>query len=242
MQKYLLVFSLAFFGVNTNAQTIYVHPETYIVKQAVLADTAIEAIIKTYTDSLDRAMNKVVGFSVYGLYRKNPEGNAGDFVADAMRFTKNVNTKIDIALIDNNVLRSYIPKGDVTVGNIYKLIYNDDALIMLQVNGNTLKQLLDTVAARNGWPISGCSFSITSNKLSSNILVGDKALDVSAHYNLLTTKSLVQGKNSLFFLKDAVISQTKISLTQAVIKYAETLTEEGKSIDIRIEKRIIYGN
>jgi len=52
-----------------------------------------------------------------------------------MKFQK----KIDAAFVNFGGIRSYLPKGDVTVGKIFELMPFDNLVVLQEIKGDKLK-------------------------------------------------------------------------------------------------------
>ena len=70
---------------------------------------------------------------------------------------KKFETHVDAAFINYGGIRSYLPKGDITIGRIFELMPFDNLIVLQEIKGDTLLSFLNFIAERNGWPISGIS-------------------------------------------------------------------------------------
>ncbi|MDB5230666.1 MAG: 5-nucleotidase [Chitinophagaceae bacterium] len=101
-------------------------------------------------------MNKVIGFSITNLGRRKPDAMLGDFVVDCMRqvAAEKFNTKVDAAIMNEGGIRiGYIGKGDITMVKVYELMPFDNVLVLQNIKGDVLWELLDHVAGKGGWPM-----------------------------------------------------------------------------------------
>ena len=75
-------------------------------------------------------MNTVIGFSTIGLTKKLPESGLGNLIADAMKemAQKKYATKVDAAFVNYGGIRSYIPKGEITIGKIFEIMPFDNLI------------------------------------------------------------------------------------------------------------------
>ena len=128
----------------------------YKVDKQTNIDSSYTRMLMPYKDSLDKSMNAVIGFSVHGLFKKQPESSLGNFMTDAIKTMaeKRFGKKIDAAFVNFGGIRSYIPKGDITVGKIFELMPFDNLVVLQELKGDKLKAFLTKVCEKGGWPVS----------------------------------------------------------------------------------------
>lgn len=224
-----------------NAQNIGVSFGGYRIGQDTKKDTGLLVLLAGYKDSINKTMNTVLGFSTNGLTKRQPESGLGNFMTDAMRIMaeKKFGKHVDAAFVNYGGIRSYLPKGDVTVGNIFELMPFDNLIVLQAIRGDTLQSFLNVIAEKNGWPISGITMGI-SNKKAVNILVDGKALDTAAIYIIANSDYIANGGDDIKMLKKIPQINKGYVFRDALIAYTKLLTEQGQSIDFKPEKRIVY--
>lgn len=213
----------------------------YPIKSGVTTDLNLLKLLAPYKDSINKSMNTIIGFSTDGLTKKQPESGLGNFMADAMKqmATKKFNTHVHAAFVNYGGVRSYLPKGNITTGSIFELMPFDNLIVLQDIKGDSLLSFINAIAEKNGWPISGITFGIKDRK-AVNILVEGKPLDIKAIYTIANSDYIANGGDDIKMLK--VFPQKNIGylFRDALIAYTQRLTEEGQSIDIKTEKRIVY--
>ena len=237
----VLFASLFIFTTTAIAQKLAVSYSSYKISNTTAKDTTLTILLAPYKDSINKSMNIVLGFSTDGLTKKQPESGLGNFITDAMKqmAEKKFNTHVDAAFVNYGGIRSYLPKGEITVGKIFELMPFDNLIVLQAVKGDSLLSFLNAIAERNGWPVSGITFSIKDKK-AINILVGNKPLDTLAIYNIANSDYIANGGDNTTMLK--IFPQKNIGylLRDALISYTQWLTDQGQSIDVKPEKRIVY--
>lgn len=241
MNKRIFIYIL-FIGIacNSFAQDILVNYKDYKIEgnqQAV--DSSFIKFLLPYSDSLKTAMNKVIGFSVNGMYKKKPESSIGNFMADAMKVMaeKKFGKKVDAAFVNYGGVRYNLPKGDITIGNIYEIMPFDNLVVLQQVSGATLREFLNKIASEGGWPISGIQMGI-QNKQAVNILIDNKPINDSSLYTIANSDYVANGGDGYAMLKKILNVSIGYLFRDALIEYAQMLTAQGKSLDVELQKRI----
>jgi 2',3'-cyclic-nucleotide 2'-phosphodiesterase (5'-nucleotidase family) len=240
---YTLFIALQCLVIVAFTQNLKVSVGNYRVDGNAKKDSAVSALIKSYKSNINNTMNTVIGFSVDGLTKKQPESGLGNFMTDAMLLMaeKKIGIKVDGAFINYGGVRGYIPKGDVTIGSIFELMPFDNLLILQTISGDSLQAFLNHVASRNGWPISGITFTIV-NKMATNILVNGQPFDSAKTYTIANSDYIINGGDDVKMLKTFKQINKGYLIRDALIDYVKMQTEKGKSIDAKTEKRIVYGN
>ena len=154
---------------------------------------------------------------------------------------KKFETHVDAAFINYGGIRSYLPKGDITIGRIFELMPFDNLIVLQEIKGDTLLSFLNFIAERNGWPISGISMSI-NNRTATNILVNGNPLDTTATYTIANSDYIANGGDDVKMLKGIPQINKGYLLRDALITYTQLITDKGESIDCKPEKRITYGH
>ncbi len=214
----------------------------YRIENPKQVDTSMLKWLNVYKDSLGKNMNTVIGFSLYGLTKKQPESGLGNFMADAMKVMaeSKFNTKVDAAFVNYGGIRSYLPKGDITVGKIYELMPFDNLIVLQSLTGKDLQSFLNLVAARNGWPVSsGLTFAI-KDKQAVNILINGKPLDENGIYTIANSDYVANGGDNAEMLKKLKQQNKFYIFRDALIEYTKLQTSLGKTIDSKPENRVVY--
>jgi 2',3'-cyclic-nucleotide 2'-phosphodiesterase (5'-nucleotidase family) len=213
-----------------------------INKQAAVDSTVIR-LIAPYGNQLKSSMGKIIGHSENGLYKKQPESEIGNFMADAIKemAEKKYGKKVDAAFVNYGGVRSYIAKGDVSVGQIFEIMPFDNLVIIQEMKGTVLQQFLDVTALDGGWPLSGLTMEIKDKK-AIHILIGGKPIDKDAVYVIANSDYVANGGSNCSMLKTIKQENKGYLLRDALIEYTISRTEKGKSIDSNIENRVVNAN
>ena len=240
---YIFFFFLIFFFSKNIAQDVTVEFKNYRIVSQLKQDSNIIQWLSPYADSMHRSMNKVIGFSVSTLINKQPESSLGNFMAECMKAMaeKKFNQKIDEAFINFGGIRSYISKGDVTVGKVYELMPFDNLIVLQKVKGTVLKSFLDKTAASGGWPLSGITMRI-NNRKATNIFINEKLLKEDADYIIANTDYVANGGDDCAMLKNIPKQNIGYLLRDALIEYILMLTQQSKPIEAKMDNRIVYVN
>ena len=240
---YIFIFFLIFFFSKNIAQDVAVEFKNYKIVSQLRQDSNFIQWLIPYADSMHRSMNKVIGFSVSTLINKQPESSLGNFMADCMKAMaeKKFNQKIDAAFINFGGIRSYISKGDITIGKVYELMPFDNLIVLQKVKGMVLKSFLDKTAASGGWPLSGITMRI-NNRKATDIWIDKKPLKEDADYIIANTDYVANGGDGCIMLKNIPKQNIGYLLRDALIEYILLFTQQSKPIEAKMDNRIVYVN
>jgi 2',3'-cyclic-nucleotide 2'-phosphodiesterase (5'-nucleotidase family) len=213
----------------------------YTINTTLRVDSNVIKMLQPYSDSLKKSMNIVIGFSNATLYKKQPESALGNFMADCMKIMaeKKFHTHVDAAFINNGGIRSYLPKGNITIGNVYEIMPFDNLIVLLQIKGNVLQEFLNLQAEAGGWPVAGIRIKIKSKKVQ-EAFINNQPLDVNATYTIAVSDYIANGGDNCTMLKGLPVININYLYRDALIEYISSFTKEGKPINAQIENRVSY--
>jgi len=248
MKRYYNIFIIASLLVVQSCTTVQLIPAevlhtSYPVVNNQKQDSSILMMLSPYKDSVNKTMNKVIGFATETFNKGQGQVALGNFFTDAMKEMgeKHFGRKIDVAVVNYGGMRSYIPKGNITVGKIYELMPFDNLIVLQEVKGSLLKQFLDHTANAGGWPVNGISMTI-KNKRAENILVNGKPLDEQATYILANSDYIANGGDNSEMLKPVRQMNIGYLMRDALIAYVQQFTANGKPVIANKEIRITHAD
>lgn len=234
----LLVIVLAACNTTYNPQSV--EYSEYRVKQQAITDSSIIKLLSPYGASLNATMNEVIANVGVRLERKQPEGTLGNVMADAMLAIarSKYNQQVDASIINYGGIRlPVIEPGPITRGRLFELSPFDNTVLILTIKGNVLKQFLDHISVRGGWPVSGIRMKIV-DKVATDITINGKPLDMNADYAITVTDYVANGGDQAAMLKDLPRKDHGIVYRDELIAYFMQLQKEGKNITSAVEGRI----
>lgn len=209
----------------------------------IVIDSIAYQIVKPYRDSLNLIMEEPLAVAEQSLEKSQPEGTLGNFVADVSlqqaqsNYTKD---QIDFCVLNNGGLRAALPKGTITLRNVYELMPFENELVILTINGSTATKLFNFIASKNGMPVSHLQLKI-KDLMPVDIKINGIDFDSTQTYRMVTSDYLAGGGDNLEFLKSAINKEyINLKLRDAIITHLKNQTQLGKSIVAKKEGRIKY--
>lgn len=185
--------------------------------------TKLDSMVVVYKDSVDNEMSEILASNESDLIAvKKPSGSLSNWLADAI-FTNQTKTKRlsepVFCLLNHGGIRSTINKGNVTLGDIYKVMPFDNEIVWVRMSIEVLPEIAEFIRNRGGDPISNAI--ITNEGLIVNGLQSNHT-----HVWIITSDYLLNGGDNMSFfkkgvdinysgvlLRDALIEETKIQKT-----------------------------
>jgi 5'-nucleotidase / UDP-sugar diphosphatase len=204
-------------------------------------DEKVAGIVGRFDDQIRTEFARVVGEATVDLMRSyNDESNVGDLICDALRETSGV----DIAFQNGGGIRADIPKGKITLEQVYTLLPFDNVLVVMDLTGNQIRQILEQNADSEHaiLQISGMAvqYDITRAVGSriTEVNVADKTLEPGKSYRVATNDFLAAGGDQYSTFKDGKNPVYGSSLRDVFAAY---LTRHSP-VHPELQKRIVFFN
>lgn len=133
----------------------------------------------------------------------------GNLLTDAFRYE----TQSDVAIMNSGGIRSGIPAGDVTRGDVMAILPFGDTVRKVEVTGNVLRQVLEHSVSAYPAPagsflqVSGVDFTFDPSQKPgqrlTSVNVGGQALDPLGKYTVTINDFLAAGGDGYTMLQDA---------------------------------------
>ena len=236
----ILAISVAvFFSCNPVYRASSVQYNDYQVTN-LQKDSAVQFMLQPYADSVNSSMNAVIAQLAVDIDKRQPESTLGNLMADAMKVIgeKYYKTTIDASFVNYGGIRiPSVKAGTITRGKVFEMMPFDNIIVLQKLKGTVLKEFLDHVAGRGGWPVSGITMQI-KNKKAENIMIGGKALDLNAVYTIANSDYVANGGDDCAMLRTIPQLNNGFLFRDAIIEYFTMFGKEGKPISMTIQNRV----
>lgn len=215
---------------------------TQMNSTVVTPDADMERLIAPYRVIISQDMNRVIGYTDTPLEKGQPECTLGSFVSDAMqrKAIQLSGEKVDFSVCNIGGLRiPSIPKGEITAGKIFELMPFDNLLVILTMDGKTLREFLNHTAKLGGWPVSSeVRFHIAADGTAENIMINDEPLDDNRIYKVGTSDYLANGSDNCTMLKKLQPRYLNKLLRDALMEFVKEETALGRHLRFNPESRV----
>jgi 2',3'-cyclic-nucleotide 2'-phosphodiesterase (5'-nucleotidase family) len=201
-------------------------------------DEGARKIVSKYHDQIKEEFSRVVGETAVDLIRRPyHESNIGNLVCDAMKTA----TGAGIAFQNSGGIRTNIPKGKITLEQIYTLLPFDNLLISVDLTGEQILNILEQGATLEHGilQVSGLRVVINTDKPGGSrvrqVTVGDHPLEPKKLYRVTTNDFLAAGGDKYASFKEGKNAVLGEALRDGFIKYLR----EHSPVNPRVEGRIV---
>lgn len=182
-------------------------------------DPALEGIIAKYRGGLDSLMNLKVVDNPEFMVSRSPK--MVNFFSDFIyAYGKQLGGDIDLAIANKGGLRSDIPAGAVTKGQLINLCPFKNYVTIVEIKGSDLKDNFDIMARDGGNGISAGVTAKYSSKGASDIIINGQPLDPERIYRVATIDYLAKGGDYMEPLtRGKIVAQSTNPVFEDLVEY-----------------------
>lgn len=242
--SFLLVSSILFWTACTQVRHISEVRPSYTAinaRSAPEVDSSIVAMIQPYKAGLETQMVEVVAEVETKMTKAKPEGELGNWVADAtLSAARQAGFQADFALMNYGGLRiPEIPPGPLTVGKIYELSPFDNQVVVVDMPGYLVDSLFQKVAASEGWPVSSEVRMEIKNRTVASLTIGGLQVVPDKIYRVVTVDYVADGGDQMNYFVSLPRKEIGKFARDLLIDNARATQSAGKKIAVRKEGRIV---
>ncbi len=251
MKRIILLFcTLLLFSIVLSAQ----HPAFRYEYEVISLDSTFNTMKKSelslYLDDLRQKLSKkmdvVIGVSSEELTSFSPASPLSNFLTDKLYeygdeyLVKKKGVHADLSLLNMGGIRTDMPQGKITVGDIFNIIPFDNSVVIIALKGKELRKIFLKFQHRNGEPYSQLSIIYKQDR-PFTILVKGEPIDDERIYYIVTADFLATHGDNII-PKEIVyedIIYTKKLLRDVIIDKIKELTKAEKQIEGVMDERVI---
>ena len=196
-------------------------------------------IVKPYKHSVDSVMMPFLGVSRTAMSAGRPESLLGNWAADVMVETSTATglERADLGVVNVGGLRNNMPEGNVRRGDIMLISPFQNNVVVTEMKGSDLQQLMCDIAAVHGEAVSSSvRLVITKDGKLVSATIGGQSIDPKRTYRLATIDYLLDGNDKLYSMKrHGKVYPMNILSRDAMSEYII----KTKVIDSKLEGRIV---
>lgn len=170
-------------------------------------DAEMAAIIEEYRPGVDSLLSIPVGTAKRDIERAGVREL--NFMADFLytRGTEMQPEPVDFALVNRGGLRTDIPKGTISKGQVINLLPFYNKIQVLEISGHDLRQVFDAMAKVGGNGVSSQVYAEfdPEDEVATKIIINGKPLDDSRIYRIATIDYLAKGGDYMTGLRNGKV-------------------------------------
>lgn len=211
-----------------------------------VVDPEVQAIVDKAAQDVGPIFNEVIGTAAIDLTRAQSANPYGDSILGnwAAEVTKDA-VGADFGFANNGGLRIDIPKGDITVGEIFQLMPFDNTIVTMKMTGAQIKTVLEQAVQDGGKGIqaAGLSFkydpSMPAMQRVFNMKKSDGTpIDMNASYLVATNNFMGTGGDGFKGFTDPDVVKSYIDTYKLVRDAFIDAVKAQKTVTSAIDNRI----
>lgn len=232
IRKLIVIFIGAGLTACSSVSVHYVEHDSYVIDNSYADTNYVESMIIPYRSELEEEMSTIIAHSSVDMnVKERPNGLLNNWSADALlNFAKSkYGSNLPImSLLNVGGLRSPISKGDVTVGDIFKLMPFDNEVVLVKMPASAKLKIFDYIQKSGGEPIAGA-------------LISKGQLSIEGHrenepFYIVTSDYLMNGGDKMDFFQDKLeVKYANMILRDVFMEACRKQVELKVSSDERIQ-------
>ena len=218
-----------------------------VTDTTMIIDSQLVQLIAPYKIKLEKNISRIIATSNEEMVKGRPESKLTNFLGDLLleegkRYLKENGKKIepDISFFNYGGIRTFIPKGEITVGKIFELMPFENEMVFLQLSGEQIQEFLNLIASNGGESLGGTRFVISNNQ-AIDIKIGNEDLVPEKDYWLVTNDYIATGGDGLtMLLQHKSFINSNILIRDAIISYLDREYGSEKKIQGVLDGRIRF--
>ena len=194
---------------------------------------------------MEKQMQVVIAHTDAELESFAPESPLSNFLTDILlnESSKYINDttfdNLDISMLNFGGIRTSMPAGNVTVGDMYRITPFENYLTFIVLKGSELKKALGRFNDQFNAPYSGATIVYKNNK-PIKITVQGKPIDDNRLYKLVTLNFISDGGDKLLEdIQYEKIEYTTVTFREFLIAELKAMTARGEKVTGKKDGRVV---
>lgn len=200
MKKIIFLFFLIGAGVTACSYHLQIKGSKQDINGSTKSSVEMDSLIAPYRRDMMKEFGQVIGETTNDLVTGRPNSTLGFWLCDRLiakvKDSSLFKQEPLVAFINNGGLRADIPKGPITIGDIYKVMPFDNRVVYLKLSLDKIPEIEAYLKEKGGEPIGG--FSLVKGKLE----FPDSLAKQKKYFWVVTSDFLANGGDNMFFFNN----------------------------------------
>lgn len=196
---------------------------------------------------LDKEMNVVIGYAKESMLSFPPASPLSDFLTDLLLehagdyLPEQPTPKCDVSFLNFGGIRSSLPQGAVTVGNVFSISPFENYLVFVDLKGTELRKIFLRLKGRkSNAPYAGAQVVFADDEAVS-ITVDGNPLDDDRIYRMVTLNFIAEGGDHIMSdVSFEKVTYTPIVFRDFLIEQIRRISKEGGVISPKTDQRAVF--
>lgn len=243
-------------NINTlDGEKLGVNVSQIFMSENLEENPKINEITDQYNAQMDQKFNEVIGTTTVELNGERgtvrlKESNLANLIADSQKEFM----QADIVFQNGGGIRASIPQGDITIGSVFSALPFDNKLMLLEVSGKTVYEILENGVSMYPSPagqflqVSGINYtfdaSLKAGERITSVTMNGKELDKTAKFKVVVNDfmagggdgySMIKVKGEGEIVKDVkILKETTYYLRDVLREYIQKVKTVAPTVEGRI--------
>ncbi len=200
MKKLVFLFFLIGAGLSACSYHLQIKGSKQNVDDSSKSSVEMDSLVAPYRREMLKEFGHVIGETTTDLIVGRPNSILGFWLCDQLiakaKDSVIFRTEPVVAFINNGGLRADLPKGIITVGDIYKVMPFDNRIVYLKLSLTRIPEMEAYLKEKGGEPIGG--FRLVKGKLQ----FPDSLAQNKNYFWVVTSDFLANGGDNMFFFNN----------------------------------------
>lgn len=200
MKKIIFLFFLIGAGVTACSYHLQIKGSKQNIDGSSKSSVEMDSLVAPYRREMMKEFGQVIGETTNDLVVGRPNSTLGFWLCDQLLAKAKDSSLFKqeplVAFINNGGLRADIPKGPITIGDIYKVMPFDNRMVFLKMSLDKIPEMEAYLKEKGGEPIGG--FSLIGGKLE----FPDSQAKQKGYFWVVTSDFLANGGDNMFFFNN----------------------------------------
>lgn len=200
MKKIIFLFFLIGAGVTACSYHLQIKGSKQNIDGSSKSSVEMDSLVAPYRREMMKEFGQVIGETTNDLVVGRPNSTLGFWLCDQLLAKAKDSSLFKqeplVAFINNGGLRADIPKGPITIGDIYKVMPFDNRMVFLKLSLDKIPEMEAYLKEKGGEPIGG--FSLIGGKLE----FPDSKAKQKGYFWVVTSDFLANGGDNMFFFNN----------------------------------------
>ncbi|MNV04492.1 Trifunctional nucleotide phosphoesterase protein YfkN precursor [compost metagenome] len=200
MKKIIFLFFLIGAGVTACSYHLQIKGSKQDIDGSFKSSVEMDSLVAPYRREMLKEFGQVIGETTTDLVTGRPNSTLGFWLCDQLIAKAKDSSLFKqeplVAFINIGGLRADLPKGPITVGDVYKVMPFDNRVVYLKLSLDKIPEMEAYLKEKGGEPIGG--FSLIKGKLE----FPDSLAKQKKYFWVVTSDFLANGGDNMFFFNN----------------------------------------
>ena len=238
--SFCIILGITAFGYAQNVSAPKYQYQYTMVRLDSTYDAKIDPKLAKYVEKkrhkMEKQMQVVIAHTDAELESYAPESPLSNFLTDilldeASKYISDTTfNNLDVSMLNFGGIRTSMPAGNVTVGDLYRISPFENYLTFIVLKGSELRKALGRFTDQFNAPYAGATVN-SKNSKPAIILVNGKPIDDNRHYKLVTLNFIADGGDHLLEgIQYEKIEYTTVTFRDFLIAELKAMTARGEKV------------